>query len=380
MRLSHTLPCPSRTSVDENRVVIGVLIGEGIGPEVVPAALSLLERIVDATGLEFELRHGGPIGKPAIEMHGNSLSDEVIEFSEQVFADAGALFCGAGGDRFVYDLRARFDLFCKFTPLRPHPPLRDCGAVRPDRLDAVDIVAVRENTGGLYLGEWSRRDSAEFGRVAHHGFGYRESQVARIVDVAARLAAARRGLVTMTTKPGGVPSISALWREIAHERCDAAGVRLEELEIDNAVYQLIADPRRFDVMVSPNMFGDVIADCGALLLGSRGMSYSGNFSPDGHGVFQTGHGAAHDLAGSDRANPVGQMLALAMMLRESFALDTPAEAIEAAVEEVLERGLRTPDVAGPGSRVVGTREFGRHVCDALSDCLSKRRATTHRVA
>ncbi|AHE98462.1 3-isopropylmalate dehydrogenase [Thioalkalivibrio paradoxus ARh 1] len=312
--------------------------------------------------------------------HGASLSDEVIAFCEGVFADGGALFCGAGGDRFVYELRARFDLFCKFTPLCPHPVLSDSGALRPERLEGVDIVAVRENTGGMYLGEWSMEQAPAGGRTARHAFSYCEPQIARIVDVAARLAQTRRGRVTVTTKPGGVPAISTLWEEIASERCDAAGVHMQVLEIDNAVYQLIADPRQFDVVVSPNMFGDVMADGGAVLLGSRGMSFSGNFSPEGRGVFQTGHGAAHDLAGSDRANPVGQMLSLAMMLREAFGLDTEATCVEHAIADTLARGIRTPDIAGPGSTVVGTRDFGRAVGAALSARLEGREAAAHRAA
>jgi 3-isopropylmalate dehydrogenase len=360
--------------------VVGVLAGEGIGPEIVPLALDLLDRVANAAGLHIELRHGGLIGKPAVMHHGVSLSDEVSAFCEDVFADGGALFCGAGGDRFVYELRARFDLFCKFTPLRPHPALFDCGAVRPERLVGVDIVAVRENTGGMYLGEWSTEQAHVGGRRARHTFSYWEPHVARIVDVAARLAQTRRGQVTITTKPGGIPAISALWEEVAAERCDSAGVSMQVLEIDNAVYQLIADPRRFDVIVSPNMFGDVMADGGSLLLASRGMSFSGNFSPEGHGVFQTGHGAAHDLAGSDRANPVGQMLALAMMLREAFGLESEAANVEQAIAHTLARGIRTPDIAGPESTVVGTREFGRFVGAALSARLESREGAAHRAA
>lgn len=370
MHFSHVLPsAPVRSG---SAFIIGVLTGEGVGPEIVPIALEVLDRVAAASALRFELRHGGPIGKPALAVHGKSLSDDVVAFCDQVFADRGALFCGAGGDRFVYELRARFDLFCKFTPLKPHAALRDCGAVRPDRLDGVDIVAVRENTGGMYLGDWRTEQVSASARVAHHHFSYLETHVARIVDVAARLAAGRKGQVMMTNKPGGVPAISALWHEVSAARCEAAGVELRVLEIDNAVYQLIADPAQFDVIVSPNMFGDVMADCGALLLGSRGMSFSGNFSPEGHGVFQTGHGAAHDLAGTDRANPAGQILSLAMMLREAFGLDHEAGLVERALADTLAAGYRTADVAGPDSRVVGTREFGKRVCAALEAAIAAR--------
>ncbi|MEZ0373939.1 MAG: isocitrate/isopropylmalate family dehydrogenase, partial [Candidatus Sericytochromatia bacterium] len=137
------------------------------------------------------------------------------------------------------------------------------------------------------------------------------------------------------------------------------------LEIDNASYQLIARAQDFDVVVAPNMFGDVLADCGALLLGSRGMSFSGNFGAGGKAVYQTGHGAAYDLAGSDKANPLGQILSLAMMLRESYAWPEGAARIEAAVARTLEQGYRTPDIAAPGCQVVGARELARRVCQAI---------------
>ena len=186
------------------------------------------------------------------------------------------------------------------------------------------------------------------------------------MGVAVRLAALRSGRLCVVLKPEGVPAISDLWRETLETLQHTASLELAEvMEIDNAVYQLVADPRRFDVIVSPNMFGDVLADCGALLLASRGMSYSGNFSEDGKSVYQTGHGAAHDLAGTNKANPVGQILALAMMLEESFMWPEGAAMVRNAVTTILNEGFRTVDIAAPGSRVIGTRELGTRICDAL---------------
>jgi len=163
-----------------------------------------------------------------------------------------------------------------------------------------------------------------------------------------------------------VPSISRLWSERSELLAAGTGVALDVMEIDNAVYQLIARPAEFDVVVSPNMFGDVIADAGALLLGSRGLSFSGNFSSDGKAVYQTGHGAAHDIAGTDRANPLGQMLSLAMMLEESFALPSAAAAIRLAINDVLASGKRTRDIAEAHDTVLGTQAMTEQVRAALA--------------
>jgi 3-isopropylmalate dehydrogenase len=365
-RLTEALSAAAPFREEGQPGVIGVFPGEGIGPEIVAVALDILDEMGKAGDRRFEIRMGGQIGTEAKLLCGNGLPDEAVEFCESVFADGGALFCGAGGARFVYDLRARFDLFCKFTPLKPCAALRDAGVLRPERLDGVDIVAVRENVGGLYFGQWQRGTDERGRATATQQFGYRDDQVERILGVAARLAASRNGRLCVVLKPEGVPTISALWQECVEALRGTIQLDvLEILEIDNAVYQLIADPRRFDVIVSSNMFGDVLADCGALLLGSRGMSFSGNFSADGKAVYQTGHGAARDLAGSDSADPVGQILALAMMLEESFNWPQGAAAIRDAVARTLAAGYRTADIASSGSRVVGTRELGTHIRDAL---------------
>ncbi len=350
--------------------VIGVLQGEGVGPEVIDVALDVLAVLAGTGTRRFDIRSGGPIGLIAQQQCGSSLSDEVIAFCNETFSAGGAILCGPGGGRFVYELRARFDLYCKFTPLRPFAALRDVGALRPERKDGIDIVAVRENIGGLYFGDWGTETGAEGKLSAYHRFSYREADVDRILEVALRLALQRRKRLAVVTKPGGVPSVSALWASRLRHLGSGMDVDTQVLEVDNAVYQLIANAHDFDVIVSPNMFGDVLADCGALLLGSRGMSFSGNFGLGGKAVYQTGHGAAHDLAGTDRANPVGQILSLAMMLRESFFWPEAAEAIEAAIEETLASGHRTADILAPGCRLVGTRELGQRICETLQDRVS----------
>ncbi|MEP7316183.1 MAG: isocitrate/isopropylmalate family dehydrogenase, partial [Sphingomicrobium sp.] len=192
------------------------------------------------------------------------------------------------------------------------------------------------------------------------------------MGVSMRLAKSRRNQVHVVLKPGGIPSISLLWRTCAEEMAADAGVALSELEIDNAVYQLIANPGQFDVLVSPNMFGDVLADCGSLLLASRGLSFSGNFNDRGNGVYQTGHGAARDIAGKDVANPIGQILSLGMMLRESFCWPEADAALRCAVRMTLAGGIATGDIAAAGSRIVGTRAFGAKVRANLEQVLAER--------
>jgi 3-isopropylmalate dehydrogenase len=347
-----------------DRVLVGVLVGEGVGEEVIPCALNMLRAACADGAPQLEIRFGGLIGKPALLEHGRALTGEVVDFCRSVFADGGALLCGPGGGRFVYELRAEFDLYCKYTPIKPMTVLQDCGVVRPEHLHDIDILAVRENTSGLYFGASHRDSSADEDTVVHE-FRYRRAEVTRILRCAFQVASQRRGKVSITTKPGGLPVMSALWEELAYEFASELGIELTVLEIDNAIYQMIARPQAFDVIVSPNMFGDVLADSGALLLGSRGMSYSGNFGDDHRAVYQTGHGAAHDIAGHDLANPIGQMLSVAMMLRESFGLSRHAARVEAVIENTLARGFRTRDITSAHSTLVGTRALGELVTEGV---------------
>jgi len=224
---------------------------------------------------------------------------------------------------------------------------------------------VRENTAGAYQGKWGFEESAE-GRRAIHSCAYSQRQVSRIVEAATRIAAARRGKLLVVVKDGGLPSISELWRECATTAARAQGIQYSFVNVDLAAYLLIQQARELDVVVAPNLFGDVLADLGGVLLGSRALSFSGNFSANGEAVYQTNHGAAFDLAGSNRANPAGQIFALAMALRESFNLELEAARIEAAVAEVWRAGWRTADLAGGCRRVVGCREMADLVCLELS--------------
>lgn len=345
---------------DARRFVIGVLPGEGVGPEGTAIATEVLRVVASRWDLDFDIRLGGVIGMAAERAHGLPLTAQVVGFCESIFADAGAILCGPGGGRFVYDLRARFDLFCKFTPVRPLPALSDAGVLRPEAVAGVDLIVVRENASGVYFGEGRRTPE-----TATHTFRYHREEVRRIVAVAIRLAQQRRRKLALVVKPAAVREVSELWRDVFDELTRGQALDLSCLEVDNANYQLIANARAFDVVVAPNLFGDILSDGAALLLGSRGMSYSGNFGAPGIAVYQTGHGAAHDLAGQDVANPIGQILSAALLLRESFGLDAPAAAIEAAVARTLAAGLRTADIAAAGLPAVGTREMGRAIAAAL---------------
>ena len=352
--------------------VVGVLRGEGIGPEVIDAALVVLRAVASYSSAQFDLRFGGAIGQEAERLSGQALSEEVITFCREVFAANGAVLAGPGGGRFVYDLRRTFDLFCKINPIvvsqelnqQPAPP---DGSQPPN----IDIVVVRENLGGVYQGEWDETVSSDHERIAHHRLTYRQTQVTRILGVAARIAQQRKAALTVVTKIAGLPSISRLWHDCAAKIADEAEVAWSVAEIDYAAYLMVQHPQQLEVVVTPNLFGDILSDLGGVLLGSRGLCFGGNFASDGTAVYQTNHGGARDLAGADRANPVGQIFSLAMMLRESFGLTAEAAWIERAVRDVWRAGWGTADfprrAAGAlGIKILGTKAFAKRVAEAVT--------------
>jgi 3-isopropylmalate dehydrogenase len=339
---------------------VGVVPGEGIGPSVVAAASRVLRAAAQRSGMEIDL-----VAAPELterDDHGLRVGT-AAGFYESCFAAGIPILHGPAGGRFVYELRAQHALPVKVTPVRPSAALRDASIVRPERLGGVDVLIVRDNAAGLYQGAFGWREE---GRSAFQEAVYDRADVVRVIDAAVAAARARSGRLAVVTKPGGVPAISELWRRTAEELVPD-GIELEFLEIDNACFQLVSDPRRFDVVAAPNMFGDVVGDTAALVLGSRGMSYSANFGAGDRAVYQTAHGAAHDLAGRDRANPVAQILTLAWLVRRSLRRPEVAAAIEDAVESVLADGFRTPDVAAPGSRVVGTDELADRIAARVAE-------------
>ena len=356
---------PDAPLTTHSQPLLGILPGEGCGPELTAAALRVLAALEESTGLRITHRTGGDIGLTAPGSVDGSLTSDTADFCREIFRDGGAILAGPAGGRFVYDLRRAFNFFCKLAPLQPEPALFNSNRLRPDALRHVDILVVRDNAGGLYQGEWSDRSDPDLGRIAEQSFSCTEAQVRAIIAAGARLAATRRKRMHVVIKDGGVPTISNLWKECAVPLAAEYGVHLHCINADHAAYRLIQHPREFDVLVTPNMVGDILADLGAVLLGSRGLSYSGNFSALGHAVYQTGHGAAYDLAGADRVNPVAHLLAMAMLLRESF--DRPAEAalIEHSIQSVWRAGWRTEDLAEPDCSVAGTQQFAELIAAAI---------------
>lgn len=346
-------------------VLVGVLPGEGIGPEVIGCALQVLQTVAETSGFELAIEFGGDIGRPAERHSGAALSPEVAGFCSKIFSRGGALLSGPGGGRYVYDLRARYDLFCKLNPILVAPELAHAARMQPGHTSGVDIVVVREGSAGLYQGQWELTDRPGEGRVGTHTFAYSEAQVRRIVQSAAQLALRRRRKLTVIYKESGAPSISELWRDCGMEIAAALGLTSECLDVDYASYRLLQHPGTFDVIVAPNLFGDILSDLGGVLLGSRALTYGGNFSMAGAAFYQTNHGAAYDLAGKDLANPVGQILSAAMLLRESFGQTAAADSIHAAVRSVWRDGWRTADLAEDGCRTVGTQQMAAQVAKAL---------------
>jgi len=358
---------PQPALLERSNKVMGIFAGEGIGPEITEAAIKVLDAVEAITPLNIKRQYGDTIGLAA-DRNGHEgdgkITQNVVLFCKDIFAQGGAIMCGPGGGRFVYDLRRHFDLFCKIVPIKPSPSMYSINRLKPEFINHLDILIVRDNAGGVYQGSWSDHgDSA--GCVAEHRFSYTQAQVQRIVGVAARIARMRKKRLHVIIKEGGVPSISKLWREIAQRICSDAQVKCLFLNADNAAYRLIQHPEEFDVIVTPNMVGDILADLGAVLLGSRGLSYSANFCGKGNAVYQTGHGAAFDLTGTDHANPVAQILTMAMMLRQSYGLNDEADWIEQAIEQVWREGWRTRDIAQNGDPVVGTKRMGELIAEAV---------------
>jgi 3-isopropylmalate dehydrogenase len=340
---------------------VGVLPGEGVGPEVVAAAVEVLEAAAGQLGLELivnEQRAAAP---------SRGLQEAEVEFCRETFASGGAVLAGAHGGRWVYEIRRRLDLFCKLSPIRPPAEIERLDSpITPSRLRGVDLLLIREQSGGVYQGSWGETHDRNGARVAEHRFSYRQDEVQRIVEIAVALARRRRGHLAVVVKEGGVPSISELWRECA-EAIASDAVELQVLDADHALYRLLMHPDEHDVVVAPNLFGDLLSDAAGALLGSRGLTYGASFDSAQGAVYQTNHGAARDLAGSDRANPGGQILAAALMMRESFGRGDAAALIERGLSETWRAGWRTEDIAEPGCRVVGTREMARRVAEGVRE-------------
>jgi 3-isopropylmalate dehydrogenase len=351
-----------------------LLPGDGIGPEVVGSARRVLDQLGD---FSFE-EHA--VGGASIDAHGSALTDEVLEMCRT----ADAVLLGAvGGPKWettdpaaprpeqgLLGLRRGLGLFANLRPVRPSPALVASSPLREERIAGTDLLVVRELTGGIYFGE-SGRD----GDRAHDDCAYSASEIERIARTAFE-AAQRRGeesyraaKVTSVDK-ANVLETSRLWREtVGRVAADYGDVGLEHMLVDNAAMQLVARPAEFDVILTENLFGDILSDEAAMLTGSLGMLPSASLGGDGPGLFEPVHGSAPDIAGTGSANPLATFLSAAMMLRHGLDMPAEATAIEAAIERVLQSGLRTADLAtgGGGERAVGTGEMTRAVIEALGE-------------
>jgi 3-isopropylmalate dehydrogenase len=326
------------------RARIVVLAGDGIGPEIVSAARRVLEAIGD---FEFSEHLAGGA---SIDAHGVALTDEVLEACRRVDA---VLMGAVGGPKWdstdpdaprpeqgLLALRKGLGLYANLRPVRPSPALIDASPLRADRIEGTDLVVVRELTGGIYFG-----DSGREGPRAHDTCEYTVAEIERIAAVAFGAAEERSGRVTSVDK-ANVLETSRLWREtVGRVAGDYPEVTLEHMLVDNAAMQLVANPARFDVILTENMFGDILSDEAAMLTGSLGMLPSASLGESGPGLFEPVHGSAPDIAGKGIANPLATILSAALMLRHGLGRARDADCLEAAVDAVLERGLRTPDLA-----------------------------------
>lgn len=347
--------------------LLGIFRGEGIGPELTDSALRVLaalEKICDGQHC-FRIKEGGAIGHQSINQTGRPLDDKAIRFCRQIFAEGGVILAGPGGDRFVYECRKEFGLYYKLNPLRPLRTPLQARRINSRFLKDVDILIVRENAGGIYQGSWKLESLPDGERIASQTFQYSESQILSVTEVACRQALKRRGELTVVTKPNGIPAVSELWIESARVLAGRNGLSVQELEVDYASFALIQHPESFDVVVTSNLFGDILADIGGALLGSRGLCHGASFSTEGHAIYQTNHGAAFDIAGLNRANPVGHLLALAMALEHSFQQPQLAHALRLSIEQVWQEGWRTDDLAESGCRTISTEAMTERIADAI---------------
>ncbi len=356
-----------------------LLPGDGVGPEVLGEARALLEAVGEAVGVDFAVEEA-LIGGAAIDAYGVPLREADVE---RALASDAVLLGAVGGPAWdhlpketrpeagLLGLRKALGLFANLRPVKVFDALVDASPLKPEVARGADLLVVRELTGGLYFGQPSERTRDAAGRRAVDTLPYTEAEVERIADLAFRLARQRRGKVTSVDK-ANVLNTSQLWREVVSEvGARYPDVALEHALVDSCAMRLISRPRDFDVLVTENLFGDILSDEAAVLAGSLGMLPSASLhgrppsrpgtAADLFGLYEPVHGSAPDIAGRGVANPIGAVLSAAMMLRFSFGLAQAADAVEAAVDDALKAGYRTSDLAGPGRPAAPTAEMGREI-------------------
>jgi len=355
------------------RMKIAILPGDGIGPEIVREARKILDAL-RRDGLPIETGDA-PIGGAGYDAAGLPLPDATLALAQ---ASDAVLLGAVGGPRYdalpralrpeqgILGVRKALALFANLRPALLYPELASASTLKPDVVAGLDIVIVRELTGDIYFGEpRGRRTTAGGEREGFDTMRYTESEIARIARVGFETARKRQRRLTSVDK-ANVLDTSMLWREVVTEVAhDYPDVALSHMYVDNAAMQLVRAPKSFDVIVTGNLFGDILSDEASMLAGSIGMLPSASLDANGKGLYEPIHGAAPDIAGQDRANPLATILSLAMMFRHTFGKPDIAQRIEGAVRTTLRAGFRTADIAAPGEAVVGTAAMGDAVVAAL---------------
>ncbi|NOX60317.1 MAG: 3-isopropylmalate dehydrogenase [Planctomycetes bacterium] len=354
---------------------ITVLAGDGVGPEVVNEACKVLETVANRFDHRIEFTDA-MIGGGAIDKLGTPLPEETIEICK----DSDAVLLGAvGGPKWddplasvrpeqgLLGLRKALGVFANLRPVRVYPQLAKSGPLKEELVANVDMLVIRELTGGIYFGDRGKKPDAT-GEFAFDTMGYSTGEVERIVRLAANKAKGRRNKLTSVDK-ANVLEVSRLWRSTAERvmRDEFADVGFEHGLVDAAAMHLIQRPADFDVIVTGNLFGDILTDEASVLAGSMGLLPSASLGDSGPGLYEPIHGSAPDIAGKGIANPIGMILSAAMLCRESLGWHKEAESIEAAVEQVVAEGVRTPDMALAGETTVGTIEMGRKIVLAIRE-------------
>ena len=357
---------------------IAVMAGDGIGPEIMVEALRVLE-VLRRDGLKIETE-SALVGGAAFDACGQPLPEATLTLAKQ--ADA-VLFGSVGGPRYdslprelraekaILGLRKECDFFANLRPATVFPELAGASSLKPEIVAGLDLMIVRELTGDIYFGEprsisgEKGKDGAPGNRVGINTMHYTEAQIRRIIHVGFRTARRRNKRLCSIDKMNVLEAMQ-LWRDIAIEIApEYPDVALTHMLVDNAAMQLVRNPKHFDVMVCGNLFGDILSDEASMLTGSIGMLPSASLDANGKGLYEPIHGSAPDIAGKGIANPLAQVLSLAMMLRYTFNLPEAAGRVERAVRKALASGLRTGDIAGKGEKACGTAEMGTAVIAAM---------------
>jgi 3-isopropylmalate dehydrogenase len=356
---------------------IAVLPGDGVGPEVIGEGIKVLQAVGHKFGHDFRLQHG-LIGGCAIDACGSAITEETLNMCRQCDA---VLLGAVGGPKWddprakvhpedgLLALRKGMELFANLRPVKTFPVLSGATPLKQEVVEGVDLIVVRELTGGLYFSQPKKQWQTPEGRYAVDTLSYSEDEIERILRVGFEMARSRRGKLTSVDK-ANVLQTSRLWRQIAIEvSVDYPDVDLQHMLVDACAMQIIQNPRGFDVLVTENMFGDILTDEASVLAGSMGMlpsaSLAGVARGKAFGLYEPIHGSAPSIMGQDMANPIATIMSVAMMLQQSLELKMEAAAVEGAVFAVLEKGYRTSDIMSENKIKVGMSEMGRAIVDRI---------------